>query len=106
MTPQEELIEIARRYYAWKATLSPTTLAMMEAVPDKLIREIVHDNRRSYTAPSSMAATPDVVKEEEPWKHKAADIPLKPPPGVDRCDQMMNQQDAIDRAELIGRLRK
>jgi hypothetical protein len=94
-----ELLELARQYFQWKATYFRKE--MVDACPTSLIQSIVHDNRRSYTPPSSLAATPDVV--DEPWKHKATDIPLRPPPGVGLCDNMMDEQDRRDRQEQMER---
>ena len=105
MSPQEELLDIARRYYAWKATLSPTTLAMMNAVPDKLIREIVHDNRRSFRVPRSMAETPDAPP-PEPMNRPSVVEPLSlKVPGIALVDQLCDAQDERDRQELRERFR-
>jgi hypothetical protein len=112
MTVEEEvrakLLEIYREYLQWKSTYFRKE--MVDACPTSLIQSIVHDNRRSYSAPSSLASTPDVVKEDEPWKHKATDIPLRPPPGINYIDAMCDQQDQRDKAErvaeILGRLRK
>ena len=94
----DELLAIARDYFQWKATYFRKE--MVDACPTSLIQAVVHDNRRSYTAPSSLAASPDVIP-DEPWKHKANDIPLRPPSGLQYIDAMCDQQDKKDRAALI-----
>jgi hypothetical protein len=103
----DELLEIAREYFRWKATYFRKE--MVDACPTALVQDIVHDHRRSYTPPSSLAASPDVVK-EEPWKHKASDTPLRPPPGINYIDDMCKEQDTRDKAErvaeMLSRLRK
>jgi hypothetical protein len=32
------------------------------------------------------------------------EVKIKPPPGIDYCDRLMDRQDALDRAELAKRL--
>ena len=45
------------------ASRNPTLAAMMNAVPNKLMAEIVNDSRR-VSAPSSLASTPDAPPQE------------------------------------------
>jgi hypothetical protein len=110
MTTQEEvraeLIEIAREYFRWKATLPRE---MYQACDDKTMAGILHDNRRSYTAPSSLAATPDAPP-PEPRSLGSGEPRSLRVPGVALVDQLCDAADARDKAErvaeIISRLRK
>jgi hypothetical protein len=74
-------------------------LTMARAVGDDLVRSVVEDNRGSR-APSSPA---EPVKRGTGWSDP---VPLKPQPGIDIIDAMVDQQDALDKAELEARLRR
>jgi hypothetical protein len=89
--------------------MPPSALAaMVNAVPDRMLRDIVHDNRGPRT-PTGM-----IPRSQQPigggptnvpgsgtgWAHE---IPLSPPPGVQQSDKLVDAQDARDRAELIKR---
>ena len=105
MTPelQAEILALAHKYrriYAEYLRAHGYIIPMVEAVPDKLMAEIVNDFRHGVPSPKSMATTPG-APQEEPWKHAASDVPLRPPPGVDICDRIMDAQDARDKAALI-----
>jgi hypothetical protein len=50
------IVELDRRRAAAR---NPTLAAMMQAVPDQLMRDIVNDSRRGVAPPSSLAAKPD-----------------------------------------------
>jgi hypothetical protein len=69
----------------------PWKLAMIEAVPDNLMRQIVKDNRRA----AQVAATPQPERGSG-WIEQA---PLRSPPGVGLIDQMMAVEDKRWRAE-------
>ena len=81
---------------------SPVQQAMLNAVPDRLMADIVNDQRRGVSPPSSLASTPGdpppLPRGGTGWAQPA---PLAPPPGVALCDAMMDAQDAKDRAERI-----
>jgi hypothetical protein len=88
-----------------KAILSnPVQRAMLEATPDRLMADIVNDQRRGVTPPSSMAAAPNARAEPRKGTGWVDSAPLKPPPGVDILDRMMDAQDAKDRSELVARM--
>jgi hypothetical protein len=82
--------------------------AMVNAVPDNFLRDVVRDNRGPGTptgmiprAHSSRPAAPDnVAGSGTGW---SATTPLSPPPGVAQADRLMDAQDARDRVELIER---
>jgi hypothetical protein len=81
---------------------NPTQRAMLEAVPDRLMRDIVNDQRRGVSEPSSMATAPGARAPEPRGGTGWIDAqPLKPPPGVDILDRMMDAEDAKDRAAQI-----
>jgi hypothetical protein len=92
-----------------RMTMPPSVLAeMVRAVPDRMLRDIVHDNRaptgRPGMIPSSQQPTgvrgTNVAGSGTGW---ARETPLGPPPGVNYADRLMDHQDAKDRAELIER---
>jgi hypothetical protein len=97
----------------WTARMSmpPSALrAMVEAVPDHLMRSIVKDHQGAPTGPigaiptsrqSSGGGGPaNVPGSGTGWAHET---PLGPPPGVAQADRLMDAQDAKDRTELIER---
>jgi hypothetical protein len=90
--------------------MPPSALAaMVAAVPDRVLRDIVHDNRGPRTPtgtiprseqPSGGGGPANVSGSGTGWAHE---IPLSPPPGVQQSDKLVDAQDARDRAELIER---
>jgi hypothetical protein len=94
------LCEIDRQNAARR---NPGLAAMVEAMPDRLMRDIVNDQRRGVAAPSSLASKPDAPPVEprpkgSGWQDAA---PLAPPPGIALLDRMMDAQDQRDKAALI-----
>jgi hypothetical protein len=75
----------------------PWKLAMIEAVPSEVVRDIVRDNRR---AAQVATATPQPERGTG-WVEPA---PLRLPPGVELMDRMMDVQDRLDQVELAKRL--
>jgi hypothetical protein len=86
-----------------------TVREMARAVPDSMMRDIAMRDGRAPTGPSAQG----VVPSSQPlsnvrvggggtsgWR---APTPLGPPPGVAILDQIMDHEDAKDRAELIER---
>jgi hypothetical protein len=86
-------------------TMPPSALrAMVEAVPDRMLREIVRDYR-APTGPTTMVprqggGPANVPGSGTGW---AEPTPLGPPPGVAQADRLMDAQDAKDRAALVER---
>jgi hypothetical protein len=89
--------------------MPPSALAaMVNAVPDRVLRDIVHDNRGPRTPTSTIPRSErpagggpaNVPGSGTGWTHE---IPLSPPPGVQQSDKLVDAQDARDRAELIKR---
>jgi hypothetical protein len=87
--------------------MPPSALrAMVDAVPDRMLRDIVRDNRGAPTGPTTMNPSSqrggpvNVPGSGTGW---AREIPLGPPPGVAQADRLMDAQDAKDRAALIER---
>jgi hypothetical protein len=72
---------------------------MAEAVDDKQMRDIVADLRSFGRAEPGGWLDPG--KSEPRQAPRSMYIPLEPPPGVAICDQMLDVQDAIDRAERV-----
>ena len=96
-------IEAFKRQLAISASLTPNVVReMAAAVPTSLVRDIVNDSRRGVTPPSSLASDPD-KKPEEPTRGTGHydPAPLRPPPGVEICDRLMDVQDLRDKAALI-----
>jgi hypothetical protein len=101
LTPERRK-ELLRIYLELKTILAnPVQRAMYEAVPDSLMRDIVNDHRRGVSPPSSLATTPGEPPRPPRGTGWADPAPLGPPPGINYIDQMMDAQDARDRAALI-----
>ena len=87
--------------------LEPWQLEAMQAVDDKLMREIVNDQRQGVSQPSSLIAEPK--GEPKPkgtgWVEPR---PLESPPGTNYVDALCDAADAADRRqrEAIAELRK
>jgi hypothetical protein len=86
-------------------SMPPSVLAeMVRAVPDRMLRDIVHDNRAPTGRPGMIPEQPSNVRGSNVsgsgtgW---ARETPLGPPPGVNYADRLMDAQDAKDRAERI-----
>ena len=86
-----------------------TVREMARAVPDSMMRDIAMRDGRAPTGPSAQG----VVPSSQPlsnvrtggggssgWREPT---PLGPPPGVAILDQIMDHEDAKDRAELVER---
>jgi hypothetical protein len=83
------------------ANRNPTLAAMQAAMPDRLMRDIVADQRRGVAEPSSLAATPNAPAPAVRGTGWVDPAPLAPPPGVAIMDRMLDAQDARDRAARI-----
>jgi hypothetical protein len=131
MSAKEELAALKREVEELKAKLAPpkpfvpepyqrydptagmcmppsALAAMVNAVPDRVLRDIVRDNRGPST-PTGM-----IPRSQQPTGGGSANVPgggtgwvdpapLGPPPGLRYVDQQLDAQDAKDRAELIER---
>jgi hypothetical protein len=73
--------------------------AMTDVVDDKLAREIVADLKGGRAEPGFLP--PDGSPPKERGSGWQKPVPLSNPPGVAICDQLMDAQDAIDRAERM-----
>jgi len=84
-------------------TMPPSAVAaMVAAVPDRLMRDIVGDARRSVQ-PRSMIAEPQRTEEPKPKGSGFIDpVPIKPPPGIKLLDEMMDVQDELDRRSAVA----
>jgi len=94
----------------WTARMSmpPSALAaMVAAVPDRVIRDIVADNRGPSTPtgmipksqqPTGGGGSANVPGGGTGWAHET---PIGPPPGLRYVDQQLDAQDQKDRQELI-----
>jgi hypothetical protein len=75
---------------------------------DQLLRDIVNDHRGDVSTYSSPIAKPKGQQSEEPKNRTGWVDPPKvdqwKPPGIEHIDRMMDQADAIDRAERIRQL--
>ena len=91
--------------------MPPSALrAMVEAVPDRMLRDIVRDNRNAPTGPTGAiprsqqvtggGGPANVPGSGTGWGHST---PIGPPPGVAQADRLMDAQDQKDRAELVER---
>jgi hypothetical protein len=91
------IVEMDRQQLARR---NPTLAAMMEAVPDKLMADIVNDQRRGIPPPSSLAAAPN-APEPPRGSGTYTPAPLGPPPGQRWIDAMLDEADAKDRVQRI-----
>jgi len=82
--------------------------AMVNAVPDGFMRDVVRDNRAPTTPatiPTSQQRTGGGGSANVPgsgtgWAHET---PIGPPPGINYVDAQLDAQDQKDRAELVER---
>jgi len=71
--------------------------AMVDVIPD--FRGIAQEQKQGVGQPGGFLGQEPKAEPREP--PRARHIPLESPPGVAICDQMMDAQDALDRAERI-----
>jgi hypothetical protein len=77
---------------------------LVKAVPDELVRDIVHDLRKVAEPGGFLPASENSVRNERSsgWqKPQALDVP----PGIKYIDRALDVQDALDRRDLEKRLR-
>jgi hypothetical protein len=104
------LWRLVREYRMKLMGLGPMPVSAIEQmcgyVGDKLMADIVSDNRKAKGVPAPSGLIPD-EKRLEPvvrgsgWQKSQ---PLDVPPGTRWVDQLCDVQDAIDKAELRRRL--
>jgi hypothetical protein len=82
-------------------------IEMVEAVPDQLVRDIVSDSYRSSpTQPRSLAYDENRGIGQSQRPHFVADRPQGPDErAIQLIDQMVDQQDRLDKAERIRKLK-
>jgi hypothetical protein len=108
MSVEEERRKAALAAEARARGMEPWQLEMSKAVDDKLMREIVNDQRRGVSQPSSMIPEPPKGEPKPKGSGWVEPRPLESPPGVAILDKIMDQADAADRRRLeaLERLRK
>ena len=82
---------------------------LINAVPDALMRDLRGDARKPNPTTLSGGITKPTASESPKAIGKKGWIderPLEPPPGIEHCDRMMDEQDRIDRTDLALRLAK
>ena len=78
--------------------------AMIDAVPDALMRDLRGDARRPNPVNPPTPSQPTTqVQRGSGWVDERK---LEPPPGIAIMDRMMDEQDRLDRTELALRLAK
>jgi hypothetical protein len=92
--------------YTRGASMPPSALRdLAAAIPDSLARDLRGDAMRGNPATQSRTMlTPDRGGEVQRGSGWRAPNPISPPPGIDHCDRMVDQQDRVDRADLERRL--
>src|SRR5215831_13557820 len=108
--PPTEWIGLARCLRELKASASVGVMpasavrAMTDVVDDRLMADIVNDNRHGVPVPSGLAgpSTASGVVKATGWQNP---VPLESPPGIQYIDQMIDVQDALDRRELERKLK-
>jgi hypothetical protein len=93
----DEIAQLQQQFERLKAIRrmerhEPWKLAMIEAVPSEVVRDILRDNWRA----SQVAAAAPQPQRGSGWVEPA---PLKPPPGVELIDRMCAAEDRQWRAE-------
>jgi hypothetical protein len=96
MSMTEAMARAALEREAQRLGIEPWQLEMARAVPDETIRGLVQDLRRGPAERSGLA---DGGSEKPRAGAVAVERPLGPPPGVGLCDQLVDMQDRLDRAE-------
>jgi hypothetical protein len=71
---------------------------MVAAVGDRMVADIVQD-QRGRAAPSAEPSKP--VTKTSGWQEPR---PLSAPPGIALADRLVDQQDALDKAEAVAKL--
>jgi hypothetical protein len=88
---------------AKRRRIEPWEREMAQAVPSKVVRDIVSDNRHSVGGPSSIAASNKTTFEDrEPQERGtgwAKETPIRPPEGIEWVDRLVDAQDEKDRRE-------
>jgi hypothetical protein len=83
---------------------------LARAVPDKLMSEIVNDQRRGVAAPSGLAGPSEPKEPKVRGSGWQAPTPLEPPSGIKYVDQIADHFAQLDReqmvADAIDRVRK
>jgi hypothetical protein len=107
--PPEPFVPTPHQQYDPTANMSmprSALQAMVAAVPDHMLRDIVRDHRGAPTGPSPMSPSSssqgggpaNVAGSGTGW---AREIPLGPPPGIRYVDQQLDHADAVDKADRI-----
>ena len=113
MTMRDEIEKQKLEIEAKRRGTTPMVLEMSRAVDDRLLRDLVRDGRRhSPVASCGMLPEPRTsVTQSRPQVGKGGWI--DPPavrdwraPGLAVMDRMMDQQDALDRAERAQRFNR
>ena len=85
--------------------LSEATLEAAEAVPTKLVRDIVNDFRGGLSQPSSIAPkkpAPEPTAKGTGWQDNQR---VTQPEGIKYIDAMCDTQDALDLVEKLKKLK-
>jgi hypothetical protein len=96
-------------YQRWDPTANMTmplsTLRdMCNAVPDSVMRGVIHDNRAPTGRPGMIPEQPSRGSNVVRGTGWVDAPPLRPPPGVAQADKIVDEFDRRDRAELAQRL--
>jgi hypothetical protein len=75
---------------------------LARAVPDKLMSEIVNDQRRGVPAPSGLAGPSEPNGPSVRGDGWQKPTPLEPPSGIKYVDQIADHFAAMDREQALG----
>jgi hypothetical protein len=89
-------------YTANFGTPANAVLDLINAVPDSLVRALVSDARRPN--PVTGFKPQPTQQQQQRGSGWVDERPIEPPPGIEHCDRLMDVQDALDRAEVVGRI--
>jgi len=105
---QEKLLALVRAVLAERAKLGQGRMPqssideITEAVDNKLMRDIVNDNRRGVSEPGWLPPKAGgAVKRGTGWVDPGR---LEPPPGVEHVDRIADHFAAVDRSETTKKI--
>ena len=90
-------------YTAGMSMPASAILEMMKAVPESLMRGLRADAQKPNPVTGGPPQPQQPVKRGTGWVDERK---LEPPPGIEHCDRMIDEQDRIDRAELAFKFAK
>jgi hypothetical protein len=95
---QKAAQEVLRQLALLKLAMAFDAEQEVQAMHERAIRDVVEDRHINVHQLKPLASG------GEPMKAEGGTIPIGPPPGIKWIDAMCDQQDALDKADLVRRL--